>query len=463
MKKSDIAWILIIVCVGIGLLATPILLRLSVFEKDVVGTFELPSSGKNISDIDINVQTQGGIINILELNEDSANFVEVNWDITHTGVYIPELCVLITYTLNGPTIKININSLVESIHIVKLILNISFNPSYNSYSFLFNTESGSLNSDISGLNINHFEFRSSSGDLNLILNNSNIKDDFQLFSDSGELRLKIDNTNFSKNIICQAYSGIQFFDLWNIRFESSGNFDISTVVGYSKIEWANHYNKSHKVNVNINTNGMVAIKFWCPIEIMRSDICANIIDGQFDFIAPTGIFTELSETHFQSPNIADMTRDAYNISVNSHDGDIEVKYVDCFKWQRDCNQANDFHPYNVTKSGNYSILVQDHTISSINLYNRNYIYLNESRSLVLNYEALPFSSEKIIYVDWYIKYLHAMGIGKSDILVKVSNNTSYDILSVFIALEYELDRILPTFSDYNITVYYNPSYTFNPT
>ena len=136
MKKSDIAWILIIVCVGIGLLATPILLRLSVFEKDVVGTFELPSSGKNISDIDINVQTQGGIINILELNEDSANFVEVNWDITHMGVYIPELCVLITYTLNGPTIKININSLVESIHIVKLILNISFNPSYNSYSFL---------------------------------------------------------------------------------------------------------------------------------------------------------------------------------------------------------------------------------------------------------------------------------------------------------------------------------------
>jgi hypothetical protein len=232
-------------------------------------------------------------------------------------------------------------------------------------------------------------------------------------------------------------------------------------IGFSNIKWANHYNKNQKVNMNIKSNGIAKLKFWCPIEIMRSDITASTIDSQFNFIKPTGTFIELSEAHFQTANIDDVTVDVYNISVNSPSGDVEVYYVNCFKWQRGCNYGNDFKSYNVTNSGNYSILIQHHAVSSINFYNKKYIYLNESRNLVLNYQILPIVSEKLMYIDWDIKYLHAMGIGKALVSLDISNNTLDNELSVFIKVDYQLDRILPTFSGYNITVFYHPSYSFN--
>jgi len=461
VKKSDIAVVIIIVCGFIGLFATPIFLLSSTSEKNVEGMYNISSTGKAVSNIEIRVQSQGGIINILELNEASKNIVEAEWDITHTGIYIPELCVMVSYKLDGDLIKINVFCLVEEIHIKSLTLNVYFNPSYEKYSFLFNTGGGNLVFDSSDINIDQFEFISRSGNLDFKLNNSNIEDDFQLRSDTGDLRVFIDNTNFSKNFICKSYSGEHLFDLWNIRFESVANFEVSNTIGFSNIKWANHYNKSQNVNVHLNSNGIVRMKFWCPLEIMRSDVYASRGSGEFQFIKPTGTFTELSDLHFQTANLDNIALDAYNFTVNTISGDIELFYVNCFKWQRSCNYGNDFFPYNVTRSGNYSISAHHHSVSSINLYNRKYIYLNESRSLTLNYQELQITSEKLLYVDWNIKYLHAMGIGKAPISLDISNSTSDDLLSVFIGVNYELDRILPTFTEYNITVFYHPSYTFN--
>jgi len=35
------------------------------------------------------------------------------------------------------------------------------------------------------------------------------------------------------------------------------------------------------------------------------------------------------------------------------------------------------------------------------------------------------------------------------------------IIKVYLKLDFILDKILPTFVDYNVTVYYHPNYTFN--
>ena len=185
MKRSDVALVIIIVCGIIGFLATPILLRMSTSEKFFAGVYSISRNGKEISDIEIKVQVQGGDINIFELSEDSPDIIEVDWDITHTGLYIPEISLMTSYSIIGSVIKINIYCLVDEIHLESLNLNIYFNPSYMQYSFLFNTGMSNLVFDISDIDLKQFEFISSSGSLNFKLNNSYVDNNFKVVSDSG--------------------------------------------------------------------------------------------------------------------------------------------------------------------------------------------------------------------------------------------------------------------------------------
>lgn len=90
----------------------------------------------------------------------------------------------------------------------------------------------------------------------------------------------------------------------------------------------------------------------------------------------------------------------------------------------------------------------------------NYIVLNSTEYLDINFVFLPVSSEYAIHLVWDITYQHAMGIGVGLIDVVTSNKTEGDILKFYIDLAYELDRIIPTFSKCNITAFINPSYSF---
>ena len=65
-----------------------------------------------------------------------------------------------------------------------------------------------------------------------------------------------------------------------------------------------------------------------------------------------------------------------------------------------------------------------------------------------------------MYLNWDLTYLKAMGYGQGSIEVLVSNKTEGNSLKVYIELQYELDLILPTFTEENFTVFTHPNYNF---
>ena len=232
-------------------------------------------------------------------------------------------------------------------------------------------------------------------------------------------------------------------------------------MGYIQFYWANHYNKSHEFNINIYSNTDFRAKFWCPFPIMRSQVALFTVDGSKLFTRPSVLFEEVHEDLYRTRRINDSSLDLYNITATSISGQAWVYYVDCFKWLRVCDWTKDFLPYDVKLSGNYTISQDQYNINTIDFFNDKYIYLNESRNLTIDYEVLPNYNDEILFIDWDINYVHAMGIGVGDLNIKISKSVIDDNLEVHLQLDFILDRILPTFNECNITVYYNPDYTFN--
>ncbi|MBY8987028.1 MAG: hypothetical protein KGD61_01125 [Candidatus Lokiarchaeota archaeon] len=459
-KKNSDPFIMLFVVVISLFLFTFIMLSI-IPVKSGSGSAKISRFGIFAPEIEINTQVSGGNINIVELDKDSANLIETEWRISHTGLYLPQASIQVTRTIKGSRLIIDIISIVDHNDILSLSLNISFNPSYSSYSFITNTESGNVNINVFDINIKDFYFRTSSGKIDIRMNNTNIENNFEVFTDTGDIDITLDYVNFYNDFFCHSNSGVQLFDLWNLNFKSVADFNVSSDIGYIRIHWMNHYNKSQKVNINTYSNGDVKVKFWCPLEIMRGALSLFTVDGTTLFSRSTGSYDEISENHYQTPNMNNPSLDVYNITAVSTSGEAWVYYVNCFKWLRFCNWGMDFFPYNVDIFGNYSMLTQEHDISTINFFNTKYIYLNESRNLTFNFDTLPVSSEKLLYIEWDLDKIHAMGIGVGALNLKISHKRVSDTLQVYVELDFRLDQILPTFNDYNITVFYHPNYLFN--
>ena len=461
MRKKDFRTIILVFGIVIAIFPTTFIILSNIPVKNGTGSFKISRFGKFVSEVEINNQVPVGDIKIIELNKESINLIEVDWDITHTGLYLPQISIQITYTIKNSRIIIDINSLIDINHIVSLNLNIYFYPDYTSYSFISNTQKGNVNFNAFDINIKDFYFRTSSGNLDIKMNNTSIKNNFEASTDTGDIDLTLDHISFFKNFFCHSDSGIQLFDLWNIKFESVADFNVSSNIGYIRLHWMNHFNKSQNVNINVNSNRDIKIKFWCPLEIMRGDISLFTVNGTTRFSKPVNTYEEISENHYQTPKINDASLDSYSITARSTSGEAYVYYVNCFKWLRFCNQGMDFFPYNVIVSGNYSIFIQEHDITTINLFNTKYTYLNESRNLTINFDTLPVSSEKLLYIEWNLDYIHAMGIGVGSLNLKTSHNIVSNTLMFYLELDFRLDRILPSFNNYNVTVYTHPNYIFN--
>jgi hypothetical protein len=200
---------------------------------------------------------------------------------------------------------------------------------------------------------------------------------------------------------------------------------------------------------------------WTPLEIAKFDLFYEAVNGTSRFYKVARLYKEIGVNHYHSFNINKSGVDLYNISAITTYGHVSVFLVDCFKWQRKCNWARDFLPYNVHTSGEYIIPEKDHTVTTIEFYNLNYVYLNRSEHLDINFELLPVSSENLVHLVWDLTYTHAMGIGVGPIKVALLNKTEGNILKMYFDIEYELDKILPTFPNYNITAFIHPSYIFN--
>jgi hypothetical protein len=459
MKKKIVILISLVLIIGFSVAGTTIFI-FSESSKKSSGYYEISSEGKDISDIEIDNQIKKGNINFMALSKNSSNILEAEWTIDYKGFNDPKNFIVITYEEQDSTLKI-FSTLNKPDDIIHLNLTIFFNPNYNNYSFKSDSGKCNIKFNTHTINFSVFEIKASSGNVDVQLNKSSIYNDFKISTISGDINLILDHLTFSKDFLCTSDSGDQFFDIWNIRFISYSNFNASALSGRINVKWANHFNKSHNININLNSHNDVYLKMWSPREIIKFDVFYKAISGTTQFSKVYGQFEEIGVNHYHSYNINQSRIDFCNISAITTYGHVHVFIVDCFKWQRFCDQTNDFWPYNVHTSGEYVIPEKDHTVTSIEFYNLNYVYLNETKYLDINFQSLPGTSENLIHLDWDLTYQHAMGIGVGFIEVGISNKTEGNILKFYFDLEYELDRILPTFTDYNITAFIYPSYSFS--
>ncbi|MFX1354844.1 MAG: hypothetical protein ACFFGP_12855, partial [Promethearchaeota archaeon] len=417
---------------------------------------------KNLADEVINNQIPSGNIKFIQVS--SENFiVRTTWTMTYIGYYDPQKFIIVDYEIIQSQLYVSITTKIDKLafinSITSLDLTIFFNPSYELYGFISDSERGNIELLVYNLNFSIFDLKSNSGNVNARLDAINVHNDFKISTGSGEIILILDDIYFAKDFICTTISGYQNFDIWNIKFAGEAKFKVTSIIGRIFILWANHYLKSHILSIELESNNDIYLKMWSPKEIIRSYISFETIDGTTRLSKPAGIFQEIDENHYIANNINDTTADPCNITVFSKHGYGWVFYVDCFKWQRFCTYG-DFTAYFVTKTGSYSILEADYNVTTIEVFNWKYIYLNTYRTIPLNIETLPISSENLVHVVWNLKYKHAQGIGVGGIRVGVTHSQDGDNLNVNINLKFILDQILPTFSICNVTVFYHPSYTF---
>lgn len=431
--------------------------------KELSGSYSIRTNGIDISEVEIYNEIPVGNINFIPITSTST-IILAYWTISYIGLYDPLKFIVTNHEITQSRLSFSIYSKIDKLafinSILSLDLNVFFNPSFGVYDFVSNGEKANIDLSVSNINISKFDFKSSSGTINIKFDYVNIFDDFKIATDSGEVYLFIDHTHFAKDFICTTNSGYQNFDFWNIGFEATANFLVTSNTGRMYILWANHYLKSHSLNVKLESNNDIYLKMWSPKEIIRSYISIETIDGTTRFSKPAGIFQEIDENHYIAYNINDTSADPCNVTVISKHGYGWMWYVDCFKWQRFCTY-HDFKDYYVKKAGGYSILRAGHNVTTVDLYNQKYIYLNTYRFLPLNIEVLPVSSSYLVKIVWDLKYLQAQGVGVGSINLAPSYNQDGDKLNVNIRLNFEIDRVLPTFSKCNITVFYHPSYIFN--
>jgi len=459
MKRSDFGIIILSFGIIIIFLITPLLITIGNIEKTSNGEIQISKPNNNIFEVEIYNLISGGDIYIKEMNIESTNVIEASWELSYTGLSFPENSLSIIPIIKDSILIIFMRTPV-SINIKRSNITILFNPDYT-YNIVSNSYKANVDFDAFNIHFKKFDFKTSSGNLNIKLNCCSVQENFMLSTGSGNIKLKLDYINFSKNFICQSNTGVQLFDLWNIRFESIADCTVTSNTGYIRLFWANHYNKSQNMNIKVHSNYNIRVKFWCPIEIMRSQVSLFTNDGTIVFVRDKKLFHEISENVHQSNGINNLSLDSYNVSAASYNGETLVQLVNCFKWSRVCDWTQDFDQYNVKKSGNYSLYRIDYDVSTINFFNTKYTYLNESRYLNINFEPLAVSSEKLVHIDWQLEYIHAMGIGVGDLNILLTQKEISGIIKVYLKLDFILDKILPTFVDYNVTVYYHPNYTFN--
>jgi len=411
--------------------------------KEGSGYYEISKEGITISEIEIDNHIQKGDVNFMTLPKDSSNILEANWAIDYTGFSDPNDFVVITYEKQQSVLKI-LCTLNNPDEIIDLDLTILFNANYNNYSFKSNSGPGNIKINTHTINFSIFEVKASSGNVDVQLNKSSFYSDFKISTTSGDINLILDHLIFSKNFLSTTGSGFQVFDIWNIRFKTYSNFNVSALSGRIKVKWPND----------------VYIKMWTPMEITKFDIFYEAFNGTTQFSKTAGHFEEVGFNRWHSYNINQSGVDFCNISAITTYGHVHVFIVDCFKWQRFCSHIDPW-PYNVHTSGENIIPKKDHNVTTIQFYNMKYIYLDRLKYLDISFELLPNASQNIVHLVWDMTYQHATGVGVGSIKVLFLNKTEGNTLKVYFNLEYELDKILPTFINYNITAFIHPNYSFS--
>jgi len=340
MKQKGKIIISLVLIISISVAGTSIFI-FHESSKTTSGYYKISSEGTNISEIEIDNQIQKGNINFMTLSKNSSNILEAEWTINYKGFNDPSKFIVITYEEQQSILKI-VSTLNKPNDILYLELTIFFNPNYSNYSFKSDSGNGNIYFNTHNINYSVFEIKTSSGNVDVQLNKSSIYNDFKIATISGDIDLILDHLIFSQDFLCTSDSGDQFFDIWNIRFISYANFNVSALSGRINIRWANHFNKSHNVNIILNSPNDVYIKMWTPIEITKFDIFYEAINGTTQFSKTAGHFEEIDFNRYHSYNINQSGVDFCNISAITTYGHVHVFIVDCFKWQRFCQEKISF-------------------------------------------------------------------------------------------------------------------------
>jgi hypothetical protein len=455
-----------ILVIGASIIIPRFIVDFSENTKKFSGFYEITDNGGDISEIEINNQFHIGNIDVQQSIKNLSNLIEVEWDILYKSIsYNPDSLLVVSYERNQSKIKIYLYSTIDKSVLSEIIMNsnltIFLNPNYNLYGFRSYGENCDIKFRTDSLNFSIFEIETISGEIDVQINKSTIYSDFNITTISGDIFLKLDHIFYLQDFLTQTESGNQFFDFWDLKFLPNANLFAFSSSGIINVYWANHFIKHYEIDVSLVSQNKVYIKFWSPIEIMRYDVFLySSPGGNTRFTTELDHFEEVSENHYHSINLNDPDLDLLNIRAVTGDDEAYVRIVDCFKWKRDCNWYTDVPPYEFSTLANYSIPKNEHNVSTIEFYSFGYIYLNTTKHLNITYELLPVSSENIIYLNWNLTYLKAMGYGQGSIDVIVSNKTEGDSLKMYVELQYELDLILPTFVGEDFTVFTHPNYTF---
>ena len=450
----------IIASISIG---TTIFLLYMQSSKEISDSYEISSEEIDISEIEINNQIQIGDITLVQSIKNPINIFEAKWKINYKGIYDPSEIIKISYELNVSVLKILIHSALDEQALDKDIeysnLTLFINPNYDLYGFRSNSKKGNMQINLHNINISIFKIETISGNINAQLNNSDIYDEFRISTTSGTLDLFLDNINFYTDFFSLSDSGHQYHDFWNLRFLSGADFTASSSTGIIKVRWANHFIKPQNLDVIVASNNIVEFRLWSPIQIVRMDIlliCSG--PGTTRFTRTRTQFEEIDTNHYQSKNINNNGLDLFNIKAITYYGEAHVRHIDCFKMKRICDH-HDIDPFEENLIGGYEIPKKDHNVSQIDLYNLKYIYLNITKPLDLNFELFPGLNENILSLNWDLTYIRGSAFGMGELRVD-TNETQGDILQVYIQLEFELDRLLPTITECNFTVFIHPGYDF---
>ena len=230
LKKIKILFLLGVIASAIILSTFIIIYTLNV--KQISEFYEVSSNQFEITDIYINNHLNMGDVSIEQSIKNPTNVFEANWNINYKGIYIPSEMIIINYEVNMSVFKINIYSNLneESIDrdIVYSHFYLNINPNYQLYHFQSDSKKGNIKINTHNIDISTLEIESSSGNIDVQLNNSNILDDFGISTDSGIINLVLDNLNFSTDFFSISDSGYQYFNFWNLKF--------SFLVSYSNYE-----------------------------------------------------------------------------------------------------------------------------------------------------------------------------------------------------------------------------------
>jgi len=464
INKKDVKLIFIILIIASTVIGTPIFFIYMLSIKRISDFYEISGEEIDVSEIEINNQIQIGDITLVQSIKKRVNIFEAKWKINYKGIYNPNEIIIISYEVNVSVLKIYIYSNLDEQALDKDIeysnLTLFINPNYDLYGFRSNSKKGNIKINTYNINISTFEIETSSGNINVQLNNSNIFDKFRISTDSGTINLILDNINFYTDFFSISDSGFQYYDFWNIKFMSGAGFTTMSSTGMIKVRWANHFIKSQNVDIIVYSKYIVEFRFWSPIQIMRFDIkLISSGPGTTRFTRITDQFEEIDTNHYQSKNMNNTDLDLLNIKAMTSYGEAHVRHIDCFKPKRFCDH-HDIDKHEVYTKGDYVILKKDHNVTKIELYNLKYIFLDLNKVLNLNFELLQNISENIIYLNWDITYIKGSGIGMGDLKIAISNKTEGNDLKVYIQLEYELDRILPTIVECNFTIFSHPDCDF---